>query len=125
MAKFKVHARVLDLLGAEQIADMPTAVSELFKNAYDAYAENVVLELFPHNEHAILWDDGLGMSYEDIENKWLVIGTPGKKLSNPTVRTGYVKRPVMGEKGIGRLAISTLGDTLLLISKTAKSIRLH
>jgi len=119
MAKFKVHARVLDLLGSEQIADMPTAVSELFKNAYDAYADNVVLELFRHNDHAILWDDGLGMSYEDIENKWLVIGTPGKKLSNPTVRREYEKRPVMGEKGIGRLAISTLGDTLLLISKTA------
>jgi len=117
MAKFKVHARVLDLLGVEQIADMPTAVSELFKNAYDAYADNVVLELFRHTQHAILWDDGVGMSLKEVENRWLVVGTPSKKLTPPTVRDGYEKRPVMGEKGIGRLAISTLGDTLLLISK--------
>lgn len=117
MAKFKVHARVLDLLGSEQIADMPTAVSELFKNAFDAYADNVALELFRHNQHAILWDDGVGMSLDDIENRWLVVGTPCKKLSPSIVRDGYESRPVMGEKGIGRLAVSTLGDTLLLISK--------
>lgn len=121
MAKFKVHARVLDLLGSEQIADMPTAVSELFKNAYDAYADNVALELFRHKQHAILWDDGVGMSLDDVENRWLVVGTPSKKLSPPTVRDEYESRPVMGEKGIGRLAVSTLGDTLLLISK--KDIR--
>lgn len=117
MAKFKVHARILDLLGFEQIADMPTAVSELFKNAYDAYANNVVLEMFRHKQHAILWDDGVGMSLDDIESRWLVVGTPSKKLSPPSVRKGYESRPIMGEKGIGRLAISTLGDTLLLISK--------
>jgi signal transduction histidine kinase len=117
MANFKVHARVLDLLGIEQIADMPTAVSELFKNAYDAYADNVALELFRHKQHAILWDDGVGMSQDDVESRWLVVGTPGKKLSPPIVREGYEPRPVMGEKGIGRLAVSTLGDTLLMISK--------
>jgi hypothetical protein len=117
MAKFKVHARVLDLLGLEQVADMPTAASELFKNAYDAYADNVSLELFQHNQHAILWDDGVGMSQDDLENRWLVVGTPSKKLTPPIVRDGYELRPVMGEKGIGRLAVSTLGDTLLLISK--------
>lgn len=117
MAKFKVHARVLDLLGLEQIADMPTAASELFKNAYDAYADNVSLELFQHKQHVILWDDGIGMSQEDVESRWLVVGTPGKKLGTPLSREGYEPRPVMGEKGIGRLAISTLGDTLLLISK--------
>jgi signal transduction histidine kinase len=120
MAKFKVHARVLDLLGLEQIADMPTAASELFKNAYDAYADNVSLELFQHKQHAILWDDGVGMSQADVEDRWLVVGTPGKKLTPPEVREGYVPRPVMGEKGIGRLAVSTLGDTLLLISKKSQ-----
>jgi len=117
MAKFKVHARVLDLLGLEQIADMPTAASELFKNAYDAYADNVSLELFQHKQHAILWDDGIGMSIDDIENCWLVVGTPSKKLMSATIRDGYEERPVMGEKGIGRLAISTIGDTLLLVSR--------
>lgn len=121
MSKFKVHARIIDLLGSEQIADMPTAVSELFKNAYDAYADNVVLELFRNKSHAILWDDGIGMSQDNVENRWLVVGTPSKKLFPPPPRDGYEHRPVMGEKGIGRLAVSTLGDTLLLISKKDSS----
>ncbi|MEI6846997.1 MAG: hypothetical protein WCK32_03015 [Chlorobiaceae bacterium] len=35
---FKTRARTIDHLGREQIADCPTAISELWKNAYDAYA---------------------------------------------------------------------------------------
>lgn len=119
MATFKVHARVLDLLGEEQIADCPTAISELFKNAYDAYANKVSLDVYEADGYAILWDDGVGMSEEDVLTRWLVVGTPGKKigtsLSSPP--TGMLTRPLMGEKGIGRLAISTLGDTLFLIAK--------
>ena len=39
MAKFKTSARTLDLLGRQQIAGIPTAINELFKNAHDAYAD--------------------------------------------------------------------------------------
>ena len=38
---FKTRARTIDHLGRGQIADAPTAVSELWKNAWDAYANNV------------------------------------------------------------------------------------
>ena len=33
---FQTRARTIDHLGREQIADCPTAISELWKNAYDA-----------------------------------------------------------------------------------------
>ena len=36
---FQTRARTIDHLGRGQIADAPTAVSELWKNAYDAYAK--------------------------------------------------------------------------------------
>ncbi len=40
---FQTRARTIDHLGREQIADCPTAISELWKNAYDAYARDVAL----------------------------------------------------------------------------------
>jgi Histidine kinase-, DNA gyrase B-, and HSP90-like ATPase len=59
------------------------------------------------------------MSEADLLERWLVVGTPAKKTASrrepPPPR--FVERPIQGEKGIGRLAISTLGDCLLLISK--------
>ena len=36
---FRTRARTVDMLGRQQIAGIPTAISELFKNAHDAYAD--------------------------------------------------------------------------------------
>lgn len=44
MAKIRVRARTVDMLGRQQIATLPTAISELFKNAHDAYARQVVVD---------------------------------------------------------------------------------
>jgi len=120
MAKFEVQARVIDLLGMQQIADCPTAISELFKNAYDAYAREVKLDTCPENNRAILWDTGVGMTEEQLLHRWLVVGASGKKDLRSSLEPpeGMERRPIQGEKGIGRLAISTLGDTLLLISRS-------
>jgi hypothetical protein len=46
MATFRVRARTVDMLGRQQIAGIPTAISELFKNAHDAYARNVEVDYF-------------------------------------------------------------------------------
>lgn len=122
MARFQVQARVLDLLGEEQIADLPTAISELFKNAYDAFATRTALDVYRAERHLVFWDDGIGMSEQDVLNRWLVVGTPGKKIkSEHKIPSGKFARPVMGEKGIGRLAISRLGDTMLMVTKTARA----
>lgn len=39
MANFRTKARAIDLLGRNQIADLPTAITELWKNGYDAYGD--------------------------------------------------------------------------------------
>ena len=60
---FKTRARTIDHLGRGQIADAPTAVSELWKNAWDAYATNVSLNIFDGTPVvAAVFDDGVGMS---------------------------------------------------------------
>lgn len=118
---FRTQARTVDHLGREQIADCPTAISELWKNAYDAYARNVSLHVFDDPEPvAALFDDGHGMSYDEFVNRWLVVGTDSKfdkNVSDATDRDGLPKRTKQGQKGIGRLSSANLGPLLLLVSK--------
>jgi signal transduction histidine kinase len=125
MAKFKTRARAIDLLGRQQIAGIPTAINELFKNAHDAYADHVDVDYFRLERLFILRDDGLGMSKEDFENRWLVLGTESKfdnkRIPPPPIDPAKPKRPVMGEKGIGRLAISAIGKQMLIITRSKRN----
>lgn len=118
---FRAQARTVDHLGREQIADCPTAISELWKNAYDAYARSASLHIFDGEEPvAALYDDGHGMSYDEFINRWLVIGTESKydqQVTSDRDRNGLAPRTKQGQKGIGRLSSANLGPLLLVISK--------
>ena len=121
MAKFQVRARTVDMLGRQQIAGIPTAISELFKNAHDAYARNVEVDYFRDDGLFVLRDDGLGMTREDFEQRWLTLGTESKigsaGLKPPPSDPDQPKRPILGEKGIGRLAIAIIGPQVLVLSR--------
>lgn len=129
MAKFKARARALDMLGRQQIAGIPNAVSELFKNAHDAYADNVEVDYIRPLNLFVLRDDGLGMTREEFETRWLTIGTESKfinkKSSPPPVDATKEKRPVMGEKGIGRLAIASIGPQVMVLTRAKRDDGLH
>lgn len=118
---FKARARTIDHLGKGQIADAPTAVSELWKNSYDAYSRDVALHLFdgPIKCGALI-DNGCGMTYEQLMESWLVIGTESKskkKLLPEEDRFGLKERYTQGEKGIGRLSTAFLAPVTLLVTK--------
>jgi len=121
MANFKTRARTLDLLGRQQIAGIPSAINELLKNAHDAYADNVDIDYFRLNDLFVLRDDGIGMSREDFETRWLTLGTESKVSHRnenlPPVDTTKSARISMGEKGIGRLAIASIGKQVLIVTK--------
>ena len=121
MAQFKTRARALDLLGRQQIAGIPTAINELIKNAHDAYADKFDIDFLRKENTLVLRDDGLGMTKDEFETRWLTIGTESKfankKTTLPPVDRSKTVRPVMGEKGIGRLAIASIGKQVLIISK--------
>lgn len=121
MANFKTSARALDMLGRQQIAGVPTATSELFKNAYDAYADDVEVDYFRHTNCILIRDNGYGMTRDEFESKWLTIGTDSK-YGKKTLINPFDKplRPVMGEKGIGRLAISAFGPQLLILTRALR-----
>ena len=119
--KFKFDVSAYRLLGRELITDRITALFELVKNCYDANAENVLVKFEHVNPRCdkgriLIQDDGTGMSFEDIRDKWMIIGTSSKRkvrLSLPPYN-----RKVVGKKGVGRFAVDKLGAKLLL--KTTK-----
>ena len=127
MANFKTKARAVELLGKGQIADLPTAISELWKNGYDAYAKKLTCDLYIPGYKDVkeplfcLSDDGWGMNYDDIISKWIVLGTDSKSrgLHNytPDQTYGLPQRIPMGEKGIGRLSVAYLGSPMLMLTK--------
>lgn len=121
MARLNVRARAVDLLGRQQVAGIPTALSELFKNAHDAYANRVEVDFYRGRKLLILRDDGVGMSRDDFQNRWLTIGTEskasGSTMAKPPVDPTQPERPIMGEKGIGRLAIALIGSQVLILTR--------
>lgn len=130
MAKFKARARTLEMLGRQQIAGIPTAISELFKNAHDAYADKVEVDYYRSDGLFVLRDDGLGMTKEDFEERWLTLGTEskldtGKGLIPPPNDPNKPERPILGEKGIGRLAIASIGPQVLVLTKAKRQDGLH
>lgn len=118
---FKARARTIEHLGKGQIADCPTAVSELWKNAYDAYARDVSLFTVDTDYPCgALIDNGCGMSPEQIIDNWLIVGTESKskkKVLPEKDRFGIPARQTQGEKGIGRLSAAFLANVTFLVTK--------
>jgi len=116
----------VDLLGREQIADAPTAMGELFKNAVDALASKVKVEYWQKEKCLAVADDGLGMRPdEDLLAKWLVLATDSKqpgaaqsadwmKFASEEQRRKMRDSKMFGQKGIGRLAMALLGTGTLV-----------
>jgi len=118
--KWRFDVNTFRLIGRELITDRITAVYELVKNCYDANATevNVIFENVGQNYKngkIIISDNGIGMSFKDVEDKWMVVGTASKRnelFSQPPFKRRYV-----GEKGIGRFAVDKLGGKVNISTK--------
>ena len=117
-ASIKIHPRAIEAMGASLVTDDNVAILELVKNAYDAFAYNVNIKI--ESNAIIITDDGLGMSADIIENDWATISTIYKK-NNYTIERDGKYRVVSGNKGLGRLSASRLGNKLTLITKKTNS----
>lgn len=118
--RWRFDVNTFRLLGRELITDRITAVFELSKNSYDANSSNVHIEfknVASKNPQSriLIKDDGIGMSFNDIRDKWMVVGTNSKRktLYSPLPH----KRRFVGEKGIGRFAVDKLGSQLTIRTK--------
>jgi len=119
---FRVSSGLKNIIGRDLISDKFIAIFELVKNSYDAGAHKVTLlfeDIKSDNASISIIDDGCGMNYDDILNKWLFVAYSEKKTRNQTSDfREKIKRNVAGAKGVGRFSCDRLGSFLTLITKT-------
>lgn len=124
--QFKISSALKDLIGRDLIINDNVAIFELIKNSYDAYAENVEI-VFEENK-IIISDNGKGMSYDDLINKWLFLAYSEKKDSVENRaedrKHSYrdnINRHFAGAKGVGRFSCDRLGEKLVLTTCSKKN----
>lgn len=121
--RIRPAARLMHTIGSDLIGDCNAALVELVKNSYDADASIVEINFNftkVDQENAIIItikDNGHGMSYDTIINKWLVPATDDKLIRKISPNK---KRKFQGRKGIGRFAASILGQEMTLSSTDQK-----
>src|SRR5690554_6294703 len=102
---------LLELLGPNLYTNVYFVLGELIANAYDADAKNVYIYYSNKRNDIIVEDDGIGMSYNDMINRYLSIGTKTRKSSEDE-RTPVFNRKRMGRKGIGKLSALTISESV-------------
>jgi len=120
--QFKISSALKNIIGSDLINDDFIAVFELVKNAYDAHATEVEVifeDIYSENAKIIIKDNGKGMNYDDLINKWLFVAYSAKKDGTEEDSYDYrdkikVKRAYAGAKGIGRFSCDRLGQNLYL-----------
>jgi signal transduction histidine kinase len=125
---FKISSGLKNIIGKDLITDDYIAVFELVKNSFDAYANKV--DIIFEEDKIIIRDDGKGMDYDDIINKWLFVAYSAKKEGEEDIDLEeekyksyrdkiQSKRFFAGAKGIGRFSCDRLGRKLVLTTKKA------
>lgn len=120
--QFKISSALKNIIGSDLISDDFIAVFELVKNSYDAHATKVEItfeNIYSDNAKIIIKDNGKGMNYDDLINKWLFVAYSAKKEGTEEDSYDYrdkinIKRAYAGAKGIGRFSCDRLGGELYL-----------
>jgi len=113
---FEISLSVLNHLGRNLYRSFMTVLGEAISNSWDADAENVWIYVDKEKGSLVIKDDGHGMNAEDFQNKFLKIGYSKRKDGSTSTRK---KRPFIGRKGIGKLALLSCADRVSVLSKTA------
>ena len=105
---------IAELLGVQNFTTSESAILELVKNAYDADAKNLLIEI--NKDKIEILDDGKGMDENDIRKNWMYVGKSDKGYKNEEG-----DRVLAGSKGVGRFALAKLGNKAIIYTKKIDS----
>ncbi|MBL7778079.1 MAG: ATP-binding protein [Chitinophagales bacterium] len=111
--EMKFDPKTIKHLGVHQYSTLPPVISELVSNCYDAEAEKVTINLNDTNatKQIIISDNGHGMSFDEINDSFLLIGR-NRRLDSNSQKSKNDKRFVVGKKGIGKLSFFGIAEEI-------------
>lgn len=110
--RMSINLQVLNHLGLNLYSNTSAVLSEVVANAWDADATEVRIKI--DKDCISISDNGIGMSLEDINCKYLTVGYQKRSESGLSPK---LKRPVMGRKGIGKLSLFSIANIVEVYSK--------
>ena len=115
---FNISLSILNHLGRNLYRSFITVLGEAISNSWDADAKKVWIYIDRDNNTLVIKDDGLGMTENDFQNKFLKIGYSKRKDNATSTALG---RPFIGRKGIGKLALLSCAKRITVLTKTANT----
>ena len=114
--KMTFDPNTIEHLGVRMYSTLPPVLTELIANAHDADAEHVLLTLKDTaGKEIVIEDDGSGMSFDDINSKFLRIGRPRRQEENTQVTAKG--RKIIGKKGLGKLSFFGIAHEIEIATK--------
>ncbi|MFI0424575.1 ATP-binding protein [Spongiactinospora sp. 9N601] len=124
----RISRLTVDKLGIKMYDRVSAVLAELIANSYDADAERVTITL-PWNTYLksrpgqppvgpfeiTISDDGHGMTASEVNTHYLTVGSDRRQRFRKDTSLRK-QRPVMGRKGIGKLAPFGICETIEVIS---------
>ena len=107
-----VDLNVLEHLGINLYSNVAAVLTEAVANAWDADAEYVTIRVDPNQAWIEIEDDGVGMSIEDLNGKYLRVGYRRRDEGGEHGAVTAKKRPVMGRKGLGKLSLFSIANEI-------------
>ncbi|KIL27420.1 hypothetical protein B4133_0197 [Bacillus altitudinis] len=111
---FNFSYYALNLLGKQMYTNKWSAISELVANGLDAGANTVriyINSIDKANSTIEIFDNGSGMSYSDLLNKYALIGR------NKREEGQNISEKIKGRKGVGKLAGLYLSKKYYIVTK--------
>lgn len=106
----RISLNIIDHLGVNLYSDIPPVLSEVVANSWDADASEVDIDIDVKAEKITITDNGHGMTLNDMNKKYLTVGYDRR---NDDKEQGIARtRRVMGRKGIGKLSLFSIADTV-------------
>lgn len=107
-----ISLNTLEHLGINLYSNMAAVLSEIVANAYDADATRVRIEWDQGNDRIVIEDDGSGMTEREVNDRFLTVGYR-RRAGQPGLTPKFERKP-MGRKGIGKLSLFSIADTVIV-----------
>lgn len=102
-----ISLNVLEHLGINLYSNVPSVLSEIVANSYDADADDVHVNWYREADKIVIRDSGMGMDADDINKRFLTVGY--RRRDEQPGNTPKDRKP-MGRKGIGKLSLFSIAE---------------